>query len=65
MRKRSLAMRDFRDYGDKGERKIIESEEGASSSTSNVDEDLLVRSFSLFSLMAPPFTFSRFWGKLT
>ena len=62
MPKRSLAKRDFRDYGDNGERKIKKSEQGASSSTSNVDEDL-VRSFRLFS-MAPLFTFSRIRGKL-
>ena len=60
---RSFAKRDFRDYGDNGERKIKKSEEGASSSTSNVDEDL-VRSFRLFSVMAPLFTFSRIRGKL-
>ena len=39
------------------------SKEGASSWTSNVDEDL-VRSFCLFSVMAPIFTFSRIRGKL-
>ena len=48
MPKRSPAKRDFRDNG---ERKIKKSKEGASSSTSNVDEDL-VRSFCLFSVMA-------------
>ena len=60
MPKRSPAKRDFRDNG---ERKIKKSKEGASSSTSNVDEDL-VRSFCLFSVMAPLFTFSRIRGKL-
>ena len=64
--KRSPAKRDFRDYWDyvdNGERKIKKSKEGASSSTSKVDEDL-VRSFCLFSVMAPLFTFSRIRGKL-
>ena len=60
MPKRSPAKRDFRDNG---ERKIKKSKEGASSSTSKVDEDL-VRSFCLFSVMAPLFTFSRIRGKL-
>ena len=60
MPKRSPAKRDFRD---KGERKMKKSKEGASSSTSKVDEDL-VRSFCLFSVMAPLFTFSRIRGKL-
>ena len=60
MANRSPAKRDFRDNG---ERKIKKSKEGASSSTSKVDEDL-VRSFCLFSVMAPLFTFSRIWGKL-
>ena len=46
MPKRSPAKRDFRDNG---ERKIKKSKEGASSSTSNVDEDL-VRSFFCFLL---------------
>ena len=59
MPKRSPAKRDFRDNG---ERKIKKSKEGASSSTSRVDEDL-VRSFCLFSVMAPLFTFSRIRGK--
>ena len=36
MPKRSPAKKDFRDYGDNGERKIKKSEEGASSSTGNV-----------------------------
>ena len=63
MPKLSPAKRDFRDYGDNGERKIKKSKEGASSSTSKVDEDL-VRSFCLFSVMAPLFTFSRIRGKL-
>ena len=63
MPKRSPANRDFRDYGDNGERKIKKSKESASSATSNVDEDL-VRSFCLFSVMAPLFTFSRIRGKL-
>ena len=58
-----LSQRDFRDYGDNGERKIKKSVEGVSSSTSNVEEDL-VRSFCLFSVMAPLFTFSRIRGKL-
>ena len=53
MPKRSPAKRDFRDNG---ERKIKKSKEGASSSTSNVDEDL-VRSFCLFSVMAPLFPY--------
>ena len=52
MPKLSPAKRDFRDYGENGERKIKKSKEGASSSTSNVDEDL-VRYFCLFSVMAP------------
>ena len=52
MSKLSPAKRDFRDYGDNGKRKIKKSKEGASSSTSNMDEDL-VRSFCLFSVMAP------------
>ena len=52
-----------RDFRDNGERKIKKSKEGASSSTSKVDEDL-VRSFCLFSVMAPLFTFSRIRGKL-
>ena len=39
------------DYGDNGERKI----KGASLSTRNVDEDL-VRSFCLFTVMAPLLT---------
>ena len=60
MPKRSPVKRDFRDNG---ERKIKKSKEGASSSTSKVDEDL-VRSFCLFSVMAPLFTFSRIRGKL-
>ena len=51
------------DYGDNGERKIKKREEGASLSTRNVDEDL-VRSFCLFTVMAPLFTFSRIRGKL-
>ena len=51
------------DYGDNGERKIKKREEGASLSTRNVDEDL-VRSFGLFTVMAPLFTFSRIRGKL-
>ena len=55
MPKRSPAKRDWRDNG---ERKIKKSKESASSSTSKVDEDL-VRSFFLFSVMAPLFTFSR------
>ena len=63
MPKCSLAKRDFRDYGDNGERKIQKREEGASLSTSNVDEDL-VRSFCLFTVIAPLFTCSRIWGKL-
>ena len=63
MPKCSLAKRDFRDYGDNGERKIKKREEGASLSTRNVDEDL-VRSFCLFTVMAPLFTFSRIRGKL-
>ena len=46
-----------------GERKIKKSKESASSSTSKVDEDL-VRSFCLFSVIAPLFTFSRIRGKL-
>ena len=41
-----------RDFRDNGERKIKKSKEGASSSTSKVDEDL-VGSFCLFSVMAP------------
>jgi len=53
MPKRFPAERDFRDNG---ERKIKNSKEGASSLASNVIEDL-VRSFCLFSVMAPPFTF--------
>ena len=60
MPKRSPAKRDFRDNG---ERKIKQSKESASSSTSKVDEDL-VRYFCLFSVMAPLFTFSRIRGKL-
>ena len=36
MPKRSPAKKDFRDYGDDGERKLKKSEEGASSLTSNV-----------------------------
>ena len=63
MPKRSPAKRNFRDYGDNGERKIKKSKEGASSSTSNLDEDL-VRSFCLFSVMALLFTFSGIRGKL-
>ena len=63
MPKCSLAKRDFRDYGDNGERKIKKREEGASLSTSKVNEDL-VRSFCLFSVMAPLFTFSPIRGKL-
>ena len=63
MPKCSLAKRDFRDKGDNGERKIKKLEEGASLSTRNVDEDL-VRSFCLFTVMAPLFTFSRIRGKL-
>ena len=56
--------RDYeRDYGDNGERKIKKSKEGAPSATSIVDENL-VRSFRLFSVMAPLFTFSRIRGKL-
>ena len=51
------------DYGDNGERKIKKREEGASLSTRNLDEDL-VRSFCLFTVMAPLFTFSRIRGKL-
>ena len=51
------------DYGDNGERKIKKREEGASLSTRNMDEDL-VRSFCLFTVMAPLFTFSRIRGKL-
>ena len=43
------------DYGDNGERKIKKREEGASLSTRNVDEDL-VRSFCLFTVMAPLLT---------
>ena len=46
-----------------GNAKITKSKEGASSSTSKVNEDL-VRSFCLFSVMAPLFTFSRIRGKL-
>ena len=51
MPKRSPAKRDFRDYGDNEGRKIKKSEEGASSSSSNVDEEL-VRSFCLFCVIA-------------
>ena len=51
MPKRSPTKRDFRDYGDNGGRKIKKSEEGASSSSSNVDEEL-VRSFCLFCVIA-------------
>ena len=43
------------DYCDNGERKIKKREEGASLSTRNVDEDL-VRSFCLFTVMAPLLT---------
>ncbi|CAH3043854.1 unnamed protein product [Porites lobata] len=43
MPKRSPTKRDFRDYGDNGGRKIKKSEEGASSSSSNVDEELDTR----------------------
>ena len=49
MPKRSPAKRDFRHNG---ETKIKKSKEGASSSTSNVDEDL-VRTFCLFYVMSP------------
>ena len=59
MPKRSPAKRDFRDCGDKG-RKVKKNEEGASSSSSNVDEEL-VRSFCLFCVIA---TLSRIRGKL-
>ena len=62
--KRSPAKRDFRDYWDyvdNGERKIKKSKEGASSSTSNVNEDS-VRSFCCFLLWHP---FSRIRSKLT
>ena len=52
MPKPSPAKRDFRDYGDKGRKiKKEKSEEGASSSNSNVDEEL-VRSFCLFCVIA-------------
>ena len=54
--KRSLAKRNFRDNG---ERKMKKSKEGASSSTSDVDEDL-VRSFCLFSVMAHMISSSTF-----
>ena len=60
MPKRSPAKRDFRDYGDNGGRKIKKSEEGASPSSSNVDEEL-VRSFCLFCVIT---TLSRIRGKL-
>ena len=55
-----LPQRDFRDYGDNGGRKIKKSEEGASSSSSNVDQEL-VRSFCLFCVIA---TLSCIRGKL-
>ena len=60
MPKRSPAKRDFRDNR---ERKIKKSNrEGAASSISKVNEDL-VRSFCLFFVMAPLFIFSRIRGK--
>ena len=59
MPKRSPAKRDFREYGDNGGRKIKKSKEGASSSSSNVDEEL-VRSFCLFCVIT---TLSRIRGK--
>ena len=60
MPKRSPAKRDFRDYGDNGGRNTKKSEEGVSSSSSNVDEEL-VRPFCLFCVIAP---LSRIRGKL-
>ena len=58
MLKHSPAERDFRDYGDNRGRKIKKSEEGASSSSGNVDEEL-ARSFCLFCVTA---TLSRISG---
>ena len=60
MPKCSPAKRDFWDYGDNGGRKIKKSEEGASPSSSNVDQEL-VRSSCLFCVIA---TLSCIRGKL-